>query len=292
MRSIDESYEIILLNDASSDDTWNEIVDIVNHSSFVRGIDLMFNTGQFRTVLCGLQHAQGEYIILLDDDFQNPPEEIPKLIQKMESDPDLDCVIGEYRKKHHSLVRNLGSALYRYSVARLYSMPTSIKLTSFILMKRKLAEGLCQHGTVSPVLGVLIYQTTSRVANTLVDHKPRIEGNSGYSFPGLVRIVLDNIFGASVLPLRLVTVLGLSAAIAGVVLTTYYFVKYFTGGIGAPGFMTQVILIIVFGGMTLFSIGLIGEYLIRIIDEVRQPPRYVIRQVAENDGTQSIRSKK
>jgi len=119
-------------------------------------------------------------------------------------------------------------------------------------------------------------------------HIARVDGKSGYSFSRLVTIVLDNIFGATVLPLRLVSLLGLSAAAVSVVLAIYYFAKYFSGSIGAPGFMTQVILTIFFGGSTLFSIGLIGEYLIRIIDEVRKPPRYVIRQVAKNNDAQSI----
>ncbi|MDB4534165.1 glycosyltransferase family 2 protein [Vicingaceae bacterium] len=283
MRALGESYEVILVNDASPDGTWNKIVEIAKHSPSIRGIDLMFNTGQFRTILCGLQNTKGEYVILLDDDFQTPPEEIPKLIQKMEAEPDLDCVMGEYEKKYHDLLRNMGSIVYRFTVSKLYSMPMSLKLTSFVLMKRKLAEGLCQHGTVSPVIGVLIFRTTSRIANTVVEHKPRVAGKSGYRLSRLVSIVLDNIFGASILPLRIVTLLGLSAATASIALSIYYFVKYFSGGIGAPGFMTQVILTIFFGGMTLFSIGMVGEYLIRIIDEVRKPPRYVIRQLTDHN---------
>ena len=279
MDALGERYEILLINDASPDMTWERIVELAEIHEALRGIDLMFNTGQFRTIICGLQNAQGEFVILLDDDFQNPPEEIPKLVAKMRDEPYLDCVMGEYSQKKHSLVRNLGSDLYRFVVAKLYGMPTSIKLTSFVIMKRQLAKAMCMHETVSPVIGALIYRTTSRIANTPVEHKSRVAGESGYSILGLARIVLDNIFSASVLPLRILTFFGSSVAIGGFLLGLYYMVQYFGGGIGAPGFMTQVILIIIFGGMTLFSIGLIGEYLIRIIDEVKRPPRFVIRDV-------------
>lgn len=279
MDRIEESYEILLVNDASPDSTWSAISKLANQNELVRGIDLMFNTGQFRTIICGLQHARGDYIILLDDDFQNPPEEIPKLIEKMDICPELDCVMGEYTKKHHSLIRNLGSDFYRFIVAKLYRMPTSIKLTSFVIMKSQLAEAMCMHGTVSPVIGALIYRTTSRVANTPVVHRDRVSGESGYSLFALVKIVLDNLFSASVLPLRLLTFFGSAVAMGGFLLASYYMIQYLSGGIAAPGFMTQVILIIFFGGMSLFSIGLLGEYLIRIIDEVRRPPRYVVRGV-------------
>lgn len=278
MATLGESYEILLVNDASPDATWSKIDELAQATPELRGLDLMFNTGQFRTILCGLSHVRGEYIILLDDDLQNPPEEIPKLIQKMTEEPQLDCVMGDYQKKQHSLLRNIGSRLYRYMTAKLYRMPTTIKLTSFILMKRELAEAMCMHGTVSPVMGALIYRTTSRVANTPVVHEPRVAGESGYSLLSLARIMLDNLFSASILPLRLLTFFGSAVALASFFLALFYIVRFVSGGIGAPGFMTQVILIIFFGGMTLFSVGLIGEYLIRIIEEVRKPPRYVVRQ--------------
>jgi dolichol-phosphate mannosyltransferase/undecaprenyl-phosphate 4-deoxy-4-formamido-L-arabinose transferase len=279
MRKLDTSFEILLLNDASPDQvTWPAIRRIAAAAAEVRGIDLLFNTGQFRTIICGLEQARGRYVIMLDDDFQNPPEEIPKLVAAMQASPELDCIMGEYQEKHHGMVRNFGSYLYRQLLARLYGMPSSIKLTSFVIMKRELARAMCLHRTVSPVIGQLIYRTTSRVANTPVEHSDRIAGESGYSFTQLVRILFDNLFSASVLPLRLVSYLGLTAAFAAFFLAVYYLVKYYVGGIGAPGFMTLVILIIFFGGMTLLSIGLIGEYLIRIIAEVRRPPRFVIRE--------------
>lgn len=286
MGSVGESFEILLVNDASPDQvTWPAIERLASQRCVVRGIDLMFNTGQFRTVICALQHARGEYVIQLDDDFQNPPEEITKLIASMQAHPELDCIMGEYGEKHHSLWRNLGSDLYRHLLSRLYQMPSSIKLTSFLIMRRQLAQALCMHGTASPVMGQLIYRTTTRVANTRVQHDARIAGQSGYSLPRLVRIVMDNVFSVSVLPLRLVSYVGITAAVGSFALTMYYLLKYLFGGIVVPGFMTQVILIIFFGGMTLLSIGLIGEYLIRIIDEVRGAPRFVIRAETGADNT-------
>ena len=174
MRVYGESFEVILVNDASPDNTWHHIAELAQQYSFVHGVDLLFNTGQQRTTICGLERARGEYVILMDDDLQHLPEEIPRLIRAMQSETAPDCVMGIYDQKQHSLFRNLGSRAWRYIVAKLYDVPTTLKMSSFRIMNRELAQALCLHGTVSPMLGVLIYRTTSRVANTLVDHRPRV----------------------------------------------------------------------------------------------------------------------
>ena len=112
---------------------------------------------------------------------------------------------------------------------------------------------------------------------------------SGYNFSHLIRIVMDNIFSSSVLPLRFVSLLGLSSAAASIALALYYLTLYLGGGIGVPGFVTTVILVIFFGGMTLFSTGLVGEYLLRIVDEVRGPPKYIVREeVSRVAGRQAL----
>ncbi len=273
------SYEILLVNDASPDETWSRICDLSLRHSCIRGVDLMFNTGQFRATICGLQHAVGEFIVLMDDDLQHPPEELPTLINRMSEEPALDCVMGTYSQKQHSFLRNMGTRIWTHIASHLFKISSKVNITSFVLMKRKLAEAMCLHETVSPVIGVLIHRSTSRIGYELVSHDPRVAGESGYRFFALVKIVLDNVFSSSVLPLRMITMLGLGSAVLSIFLGMYYLVVYLTGGISVPGFVTTVLLIIFFGGMTLFSSGLVGEYLLRIVDEVRRPPRYVVREI-------------
>ena len=272
------NYEIVLVNDASPDDTWSRICELSVSHSCVRGVDLMFNTGQFRAIICGLQHADGDFIILMDDDLQHPPEELPKLIDRMTDEPALDCVMGTYSQKQHSFLRNLGTRIWTRIASSLFKISSNANITSFVLIKRKLAETMCLHKTVSPVIGVLIHRSTNRIGYELVTHDPRIAGESGYRFFALITIVLDNIFSSSVLPLRMITLLGLGSALLSIFLGLYYLGAYLSGGISVPGFVTTVLLIIFFGGMTLFSSGLVGEYLLRIVDEVRRPPRYVVRE--------------
>ncbi len=272
-----ELFEVVLVNDASPDGTWATIEELAAAYPFVVGIDMLRNGGQYRAILCGLESVRGRWVILMDDDLQHPPEQIPKLIEAMTEDPNVDCVMGRYRVKHHSVVRNLGSAMVRRLDTLLYGKPKELVGSSFQIMTRRLADALTRHRTVNPIILPLIYRTTRRIRNVVVEHNPRAHGESGYRFSALVRLVINNVLSASNLPLRLVSILGFCSALGSLVLAGYYLFAYLARSISVPGFATQVLLIIFFGGMTLLSVGLVGEYLIRILDEVRGPPRFVVR---------------
>ena len=209
----------------------------------MRGIDLLYNTGQQRTSICRLEHAHGEYVIMMDDDLQNPPEEIPKLIEVIQSEPAPDCVMASYEKKQHNLILNLGSRTWRYMAANLYNVPTNLRLTSFRILNRDLVDMMCSFGTARPVVGPLIARSTRRVANVSINHQPRVAGESGFRLSRLVKMVLDSVFNASILPLRIVSLLGLCAAADSTLLAAYYLISYFVGRISVLEFMTQVIVI-------------------------------------------------
>lgn len=273
-----DPFEIVLVDDASPDDTWNVIEELAAGDTRIRGLEMQFNVGQYVATLCGLKHARGDLLITMDDDLQHPPEELPRLIEALDSRPDLDCIMGRYDRKQHGMVRNLGSRLMTRLNVWLYGAPRDIVPSSFRIMRRELAEALCAHGTVRPVLSPLIFRSTRRIGNVDVRHEPRGQGRSGYRLPRLVSIVLDSIFSATTLPLRLVCGLGLTAASGSFLLGLYYFVRYFTQRTKVQGYTSQVLLIIFFGGLTLFAIGLVGEYLSRVIQEVRRPPQFALRR--------------
>lgn len=277
MNAQEEPFEILLINDASPDDTWAAIEEIAGRSPCVRGIDLLFNVGQFRATICGLENALGRYIITMDDDGQHPPEEIPVLIDAVRNRPELDCVFGAYRHKQHGTIRQIGTFLMQRLHDWLYEKPRDLQTTSFRILRREVAMAVCAHRTARPVIGPLILKSTRRIANVAVDHRPRGIGASGYRLSHLLRIYLDSVIGASTLPLKILSGLGMLFATGSLVLGMVYFVGHVTGRIRLPGFTTLVLLINFFGGMTLLSIGLLGEYVIRIIAEVARPPRYMIR---------------
>src|SRR5262249_51435602 len=148
----------------------------------VRGIDLLFNAGQFRATICGLEQAQGPFLITMDDDGQHPPEEIPVLIHALRGRPDLDCVFGAYRQKKHGPIRNFGSWLKEQLNEWLYDKPRNLQTTSFRILRREVAMAICAHRTARPVIGPLILKSTRRIADVEVDHRPRAAGSSGYRF--------------------------------------------------------------------------------------------------------------
>ena len=293
-------FEVILVNDASPDDTWNAIEQAVANHPCVRGFDMLFNVGQFRATMCGLEHAQGEFIMTMDDDLQHPPEEIPKLIDTLRARANVDCVIGAYEQKRHGPFRNLGSGLMARFNEAFYGKPRDLKTSSFRVMRRQVADAICAHRTSKPIINPLLLRSTRRIINVPVEHHPRPNGSSGYSIRRLMSIALDNLINATTLPLKVVSLFGVISAAGSVMLGIHYLIRYVSGGIGVPGFATQVLLITFFGGMTLLSVGLLGEYVIRIIYEVARPPRYCIRQIAEisiketlppNSGTRPTPSK-
>lgn len=282
MAAVNEPFEVILVNDASPDDTWTAIEELTERFSFVRGFDLLFNAGQFRATMCGLEQARGEQVVIMDDDLQHPPEAIPTLIAELRSRPDLDCVMARFDAPQHGLLRRIGSRFAAFLFTYLYGKPRAISPSSFRILRSAVVRAMCQHQTVNPVIGPLIYRSTRRIGNVSVQHLPRQRGRSGYSLPKLIRIVLNSYFSASTVPLRGVSLLGLLSALASVVLGISYLTRYWLNKITLPGFATQVLLTLFFGGLTLFAVGLVGEYMIRIMDEVRRAPRYFIRARADS----------
>jgi dolichol-phosphate mannosyltransferase/undecaprenyl-phosphate 4-deoxy-4-formamido-L-arabinose transferase len=225
--------------------------------------------------MCGLAAAKGDFVITMDDDLQHPPEEITKLIAGM--DADTDVVIGAYDEKRHGGLRNLGTRVMDRIFRNTYGKPSGLKMGSFRLLRRRVVESMLSFGTVRPVPGALILQSTARIKNVSVTHRSREEGTSGYSFRRLVSSTLDNIVNASTGPLRLISGLGLFSAALALIALAYYLVLAIVADRAVPGFSTTVLLITFFGGATLLAIGVLGEYVVRLVLEAGRPPMYTVR---------------
>jgi len=274
----DSSLEIILINDASQDNTWSVILELTNLTNRVKGINLMKNFGQHSALLCGLNYASGEVIITMDDDLQNPPEEIQKMINLLESDDNLDAVIGIPKKAKQSFIKRLGSNYLNHINSKIFNKPKNLKMSSFRALRRNLVDEIKTNQTTNPALGSMIWNYTRNVRNIEVQHDNRRYGNSGYSMQKSVRLFLNNILNNSTLPLKIVSNIGILASVIGFGLAIFYLLKYFVGNISVPGWTTIIVLLLFFFGLILFSIGIIGEYLIRIITEVNHTRQYVIKE--------------
>ena len=275
---VKESFEVIYVDDASMDNSWQVLTSIKHKDERIKIIQLLTNSGQHNATICGFNYANGDYVITMDDDLQHLPEELPTLINEVKENDKADVVIGSYIQKKHSLSRNIGTNLLNRLTSHIFKKPLNLKLTSFRIMRKNIVEALLKINVDSPRIGNLLLLLTDRISNVPVKHEERKIGNSGYSIRRLIKDTLDNILSYSSLPLRFMIFIGFLSSIICFLLTFYYLYRYFFIGIAVPGWTTVTLLLLFFFGITLFSIGVIGEYLIRIVKEAKKYPQYIIRQ--------------
>ncbi|MCF8295985.1 MAG: glycosyltransferase family 2 protein [Saprospiraceae bacterium] len=271
-------FEIILVNDCSVDGTLSKIRLLSKKHSQVIGIDLMYNVGQFRALLCGLSICKGNYIVTMDDDLQHSPRDILPLYENLKEKQHLDAIIGKYKEKRHNIFRNLGSYFLNLMSERIFNKPKDLYMSSFRCLNRKLVDTILENRTIYPVIGPLILQSTKRIENIEISHEKRKEGHTNYTIRKLFSSAFDSMINFSSLPLKVVGSIGFIMFISSMLLTGFYLIQYLLGCLRLPGWTTLVILINFYFGIVLFTIGIIGEYLDRIIQEVKGKPKFVIRE--------------
>lgn len=281
MDKITDSYEVILVDDCSPDKLYEHIPTIIAQYPKLRYFELMFNVGQFRALMCGLAQAKGKYIVTMDDDLQHPPEEIAKMFHHMIENPRLDAIFGSYEQKRHSFIRNLGSLFIRWVNVRVFKKPPGLIMSAFRCMRRELVHALLANQTRYPVIGPLILSSTKRIANVTVRHDPRKHGESGYSLLRLVRTTLDNILNFSSLPLQIISLVGVAISGLSFAIGAFYLIIKLVRGSSFPGWTSLFFAINFYSGLILLSIGVIGEYLIRILGETKGQPMYVVRSSSD-----------
>jgi dolichol-phosphate mannosyltransferase/undecaprenyl-phosphate 4-deoxy-4-formamido-L-arabinose transferase len=275
--NLNRSYEIVLTEDGSKDSSW-KVIEYLNEKGFpIKAFRFMKNHGQHYALKCGLDHCCGKYAITMDDDMQNPPEEIPKLIKEIESNPEIDVVIGKYATKKHSLFRNAGTKLHKHIRNAIFKEEKGLSLTSFRIINRPVLDEIKKNHHARPRIGLILLTTTNRITNIPVKHKQREVGKSGYTLAKMIGNTIDNIVNYSSLPLRIVSYLGIISSFFSMLLALFYFLSYLMGRITVSGFITISLLILFTSGAILFSFGLIGEYLIRIISQQLMHNQYTIR---------------
>lgn len=278
LNSLEVSYEIIYVNDDSKDSTGLMIKGIALENKGVVAVDLMFNVGQFKALMCGFELSRGSLVVTLDDDLQHPPEEITKLYHKIKSNDELDVVIGKYIKKNHSFFRNMGS-LFIQNLSYNNKMAANIRTTSFRCMKRAAVDTLLMHRTMFPLMGTLIQKSTRRIANVDVEHHQRKQGESNYSLLELIRTALDRLFNYTSLPLKFISYTGMAVSLGSFAFAVFYFINFLLSNIPLSGWTAVVLLINFYSGLVLLAIAIVGEYLIRILNQVSGSPRYCIRNI-------------
>ena len=284
LQKLNIEYEVILVNDCSQDNTLEITKQLISQYSNIKLIDLMFNVGQFRALYCGLDVSKGKYVVTIDDDLQHPPEEISKLYNAIKNDENIDAVFGKYGDKKHSTFRNLGSSFIKFINEKIYGKPKDLTMSAFRIMRRELVETVLSHKTISPVIGAVILKSTNQIINVDVQHDKRKHGKSNYNFIKLIKATLDNVLNFSSLPLQTISLIGIAVSLVSFLFSMFYLVRYFFTDAGVPGWTSIMVLLNFYAGLILVSLGLIGEYLIRILMEVNGTPKYKIRKIYENNS--------
>jgi glycosyltransferase involved in cell wall biosynthesis len=281
LADISNSFEIIYVDDGSQDASWVVLRQLREHDrQHVVAIQLMRNYGQHNALMCGLRAAHGQYIVTMDDDLQHPPEEIVKLFTAI-AHSELDLVYGAYDRKKHSIIRNAAS----WVVTRFYRLvfKSPVTITSFRILRRELLETILSYSLNFTFLDGLFAWNTHRIADVKVSHQPRAKGRSGYQFGKLVALAVNLFTSFSLLPLRLASWCGVSAALTGLIASMYYVVLYVTSNIAVPGFALTIVSVLILGGLQLLGIGILGEYVGRLHLSVIRKPQYSVRQILASD---------
>jgi glycosyltransferase involved in cell wall biosynthesis len=270
-------YEVVFVEDGSPDDSWRVISALqADHADRIVAIQLMRNFGQHNALMCGFRHARGDLVITMDDDLQNPPEEIPKLLAAIRADG-FDLVYGTYGEKKHSGWRNAGSSLVN-AFYRL-TFRTDVTITSFRILRRQLLECIFSYNLNFTFIDGLLAWNTQRIGDVPVEHHVRAASRSGYNPLKLLSLAFNLFTNFSLMPLQLISFCGLASAVGGLLVAAIYLVLYLTHRILLPGYASTIIAILVFGGLQLLALGIMGEYLGRLHINVNRKPQYVEREV-------------
>jgi glycosyltransferase involved in cell wall biosynthesis len=277
MRSAGLSYEVVLVDDDSPDDSWSVLCDLqAAHPDRVVAAQLMRNSGQHNALMCGLRCARGRYVVTMDDDLQHPPEEIPRLLGAIESDGS-DLVYGVPACKEHGLWRNAGSAVVAWFYRLVFRL--RVRPSAFRVMRRRLVRAILAYDLNYTYIDGLLAWHTRRIGQVAVEHRPRAVGRSGYSFGRLLVLALNLFTNFSLLPLQAVSLLGILAAGGGLAMGCCYLLLFLFSQIAVPGYASTIVAIFVLGGLQMLSLGVLGEYVGRLHLNVNRKPQYTVRRI-------------
>jgi glycosyltransferase involved in cell wall biosynthesis len=268
-------FEIILVNDGSRDQSWNVITDLETLYAWVIGINLMRNYGQHNALLAGIRQARYEIVVTLDDDLQNPPEEIPKLLDKLREG--YDVVYGRPDRGQHGLWRNLASRMTKLALQKSMGVEVARNVSAYRVFRTSLREVFSNYHSPFVSIDVLLTWATTRFAAVNVHHDPRMLGQSNYNVRKLLTHALNMMTGFSTWPLQVASLLGFASTVFGIIILAYVLGRYLVHGSSVAGFPFLASIISIFAGAQLFALGVIGEYLARMHFRSMERPTYAIR---------------
>lgn len=269
-------FELILVNDASPDDSWNKIQQLSQQYDWVKGLDMLRNNGQHAAVLAGVREAGFSLCVTMDDDLQHNPQDISQMLANLE--PTFDVVYAYPQQQQHGFVRDFLSATYKRLICFGLNIPSMKQLSAYRLFRTHLRDGFATYNAPNPVFDALLTWSTKRFTFIYTEHRPRQFGKSGYTAWALIKHVFQVTTSFSVWPLHLGSLLGFVATLFGFGVLAYVVVCVLFFGRAVPGFAFLASVISIFAGVQLLCLGIIGEYLAGMYMRSFRKPAYTVRQ--------------
>ncbi|MCC6616706.1 MAG: glycosyltransferase family 2 protein [Anaerolineae bacterium] len=281
--SLASAYEVLLVDDASPDDTWQAVEDLAHRYAWVRGIQLMRNYGQHNALLCGIRAAAYEIVVTMDDDLQHPPDQIHLLLDKLAEG--YDVVYGAPEREQHGIWRDLASQITKIMLQSSMGVDNARHVSAFRAFRTKVRNAFVQYQNPYVSIDVLLTWGTTRFAAITVRHDTRQYGVSHYTVRKLIRHAINMITGFSTMPLRVASIVGFAMTLFGLLVLIYVVGRALFFGIVVPGFAFLASVIAIFAGAQLFALGVIGEYLARIYFRSMDRPAYTMRTTSDESNT-------
>lgn len=271
-----DAYEILFIEDCGGDESWRVIEELALQDCHVQGIRLSRNYGQHNALLCGIRAARHEIAVTLDDDLQNPPEEIPKLLARLEEG--FDVVYGAPEREQHGFLRDWASRITKIALQGAMGAQTARHVSAYRAFRTSLREAFDRYQSPFVSIDVLLTWGTTRFSHLKVRHDPRSFGASNYSVRKLITHAMNMMTGFTTIPLQLASLAGFGFSLFGLGILGYVLANYFLHGHAVPGFAFLASIVAIFSGVQLFALGIIGEYLARMHLRTMDRPPYLVRQ--------------
>jgi len=271
-------HEVIFVNDQSADHSWSVIKRLCEKDASVTGISLRKNVGQDNAVLCGLRRARGNFVVIMDDDLQHSPYDIIALYDRCRSS-DLDVVYAHFPVLREAFWKRAGSWLNGKLAEIVIAKPKRLYLSPFKVMRRAIVEEVIKYTGPFPYVDGLLLEVTRYVGQIDVPHRDRFQGDGHYDVSKSMLVFLRVATGFSVWPLRFSSYAGMTCSLIGFVLALFYLLQHVALRNHVEGWITLVILQLILGGLLLFSVGVVGEYLGRLYLNANGKPQSVVKEL-------------
>ena len=275
LRGNASAFELILVNDGSRDNSWAVVSELANLHDWITGINLMRNYGQHNSLLCGVRRARYDTMVTMDDDLQHPPEELPRLLQRL--DHGYDVVYGTPVREQHGFMRDLASRLSKLALQSTMGAETARSVSAFRVLRTGVRDSFADYRGPFVSIDTLLTWGTSNFTTVPVRSDQRATGQSNYTFRKLVVHAFNMMTGFGTVPLQFASWMGFAFTVVGFLVFAYVIGRYLLQGDAVPGFPFLASIIALFAGAQLFALGIIGEYLARMHFRVMDKPPYVIR---------------